>query len=139
MPGRVLAVLAIAAACSLWLPTYAGAQSATATIPVTGVDETGAGLGDAAMSVVNVATGLERTTATGAEGTCTVPFLPPGGYRVTARHDGFTPAEIPELVLNVGDLRDVRLLLKVARLGESLTVTAEPPRISTSPAVGTVV
>src|SRR5262245_7991824 len=44
-----------------------------------------------------------------------------------------------DLVLNVGDALDVKLVLKVASVGESLTVTATPARVSTLPSVATVV
>src|SRR4029453_5198640 len=80
-----------------------------------------------------------RTAASGARGNFAVGLLPPGTYRLTAQRNGFTPAEIAAVVLNVGDAVDVTLTLKVARLGESLTVTAEPGRGSMSPAGGGVV
>jgi len=139
MPSRVAAALAIVVASSLAPSTFAVAQSATATIIGTVLDQSGGVVRDAAVSVVNVATGSERTAFTGPDGTCTAAFLPPGTYRVTARHDGFTPAEMPDLVVNVGDRRDVTLLLKVPSVGESLTVTAETLPVSSSPAVATLV
>src|SRR5262245_27398671 len=139
MASRFLVVLAFALACVGGLSAYADAQSATGTISGIVVDETAAVVPGATMSLVNLATGLQRTVATDSGGRFVVALLPPGTYQVTGRHDGFNPAEINQLTLNVGDAVEVKLLLKVARLDQSVTVSAEPARVSTSPAVGTVV
>src|SRR5688500_9856636 len=117
----------------------AAGQGTTATISGTVIDDTAAVVRHASIRAVNVATGVERTTATGPMGTFTVALLPPGLYRVTAQHDGFTPAEIGGLSLNVGDTVQLKMLLKVARVGAAITVSAQLARISTLPAVGTVV
>ena len=131
------AVLAVAYA--LGVVTAAAGQAATATITGTVVDESSAIVRDATIHLVNLETGLLRTATVGAQGTFAVTLLPPGAYRLTAQHGDFTPAEIAEIVLNVGEALDVTLVLKVPRIGESLTVTAEPARVSMLPAVGTVV
>jgi hypothetical protein len=55
------------------------------------------------------------------------------------RSDGFRPAEIAALDLNVGDNVGLRLVLRVPRVGESVTISAEAARVSASPAVSTVV
>jgi hypothetical protein len=131
--------VAVAAACSLALCTLASAQAATATIGGTVVDETSAVVRDAAIRAVNLGTGLQRTATSGAQGTFTLALLPPGRYRVTAERDGFVAADVHDLVLNVGDTLALRLLLRVAGVGEAVTVAGGAARISTSPAVATVV
>jgi carboxypeptidase family protein/TonB-dependent receptor-like protein len=123
----------------LALSTLVHAQATTATLGGTVVDESDAIVPETYITVVNLATGLRRTTTAGAQGTFVVPLLPPGRYRLTAQRGGFAPTEIGELVLNVGDDLNVKLMLKVAGVGTDVIVTAEPPRVSTSPAVGTVV
>src|SRR5687767_7941566 len=138
MPRRFRITVALVVAWSLVFCASASAQ-ATATIGGTVLDETSAVVRDAAIRVINLETGLQRTATAGAQGSFTLVLLPPGRYRVTALRDGFTPADIPELVLNVGDALALNLLLKVAGVGETVTVTSEPVRVSTSPAVGTVV
>jgi hypothetical protein len=137
--ARRFRAAALALIHALAIPAAALAQAATATINGVVVDETSAIVRDATIQLVNVETGLMRSVTVGAHGTFAVTLLPPGAYRLTAHHEDFTPAEITEIVLNVGDARDVTLVLKVPRLGESLTVTAEPARVSMLPAVGTVV
>jgi outer membrane receptor protein involved in Fe transport len=139
MHSRFLAILSAAVASLLALSTFVAAQAATASISGIVVDETGAVVRDAVITVVNVATGVERTATAAAQGTFAVPLLVPGIYRVTAQHDGFTPSLLPAVALNVGDVVAVKMLLKIARIGETVTVTAEPPRVSMSAAVGTVI
>ena len=51
----------------------------------------------------------------GRAGTFVVSLLPPGRYRLTAQRDGFVTTEIPDIVLNVGDVVDVTLLLQGGR------------------------
>jgi hypothetical protein len=138
MSRGVLAGLATVVACVSLTPPFAGAQAATAAIGGTVIDESSAVVRDAAIRVVNLGTGVVRIATAGTQGTFTVALLPPGRYQVTAERDGFDRADVSELVLNVGDALDLRLLLKVAGVGESITVGAAA-RVSTSPAVGTVV
>ena len=124
----------------LLLPTtLVHAQAATATLGGTVLDESHGVVPGVLITVVNLATGLQRTTTAGARGTFVEPLLPPGRYRLTAQGGDFALAEIKELVLNVGDDVAVTLVLKVARVGETVVVTAALPRVSTSPGVGTVV
>src|SRR5262245_46163135 len=79
------------------------AQSATATLSGTAVDETGAVIPEADITVLHVATRLKRENSSSYEGYFTFPLLAPGRYTVTAQRQGFTPAEIRDLVLNVND------------------------------------
>lgn len=81
------------------LATSAPAQVATATVRGTVIDESGAVVPDVRVAAVNVATGLQRTTSTGDQGTFAVPLLPPGVYKVTAERDGFRPTQITALVV----------------------------------------
>jgi hypothetical protein len=139
MSRRFCAAAAIALACVIVPTSLAGAQAASATINGIITDESFAVVRDASIRIVNLGTGLRRTATVGAQGTFTVALLPPGRYRVTGERDGFAPADISELVLNVGDVLDLKLVLRVAGVRESLTVAAAPPRVSVSPAVSTVV
>jgi hypothetical protein len=124
--------------CLAVTPTAFG-QSASAMLSGVVVDETGAVVPEVTVRVLNRATGWQRMETTSREGTFTVPLLPPGQYIVRAQRDGFTPLEVPDVVLNVNDQIALRLQLKVAQVGESVTVTAEPPRLNTSPGVSTVI
>src|SRR6185295_17101510 len=60
------------------------AQSATATMSGTVLDQNGAVLAGVNVKVINVEQGFQRTITTSDEGTFVVPLLPPGKYMVTA-------------------------------------------------------
>jgi len=123
----------------LALSTLVRAQSTTATLGGTVLDESSAVVPDAKIAVVNLDTGLRRETTADARGSFVVALLSPGRYRVTAERDGFTLTEIAALDLNVGDNLALRLVLKIPSVDQSVTVSAEATRVSTSSAVSTVV
>jgi hypothetical protein len=137
MSGSTLWVWVLVAC--LCMPGLARAQSAAATLSGVVVDETGAVVPDVSVTVLNRATGWQRVETTSREGAFTVPLLPAGRYVVRAQRDGFTPLEVRDVALNVNDEIVLRLQLKVAEVGESVTVVAEPSRLRTSPAVATVI
>lgn len=91
------------------------------------------------VTVTSLATGWRQTVTTEADGGFIVPSLSPGTYRVRLQREGFVPAEIPTLVLNVNDQRAIRVRLTVAGVGETVSVQAEPARISAGASVGTVI
>lgn len=125
----------------LWIllaAAHVAAQS-TATLTVTVVDQSDAVLPRAIVTITNAATLVQRRAAASDEGHATFPLLPPGGYIVRTELDGFVSAETPEVVLNVNDQVAIQVQLRLAAVGESVSVVAEPPRMSTSSAVGTVV
>jgi hypothetical protein len=123
---------------TLATPTPAAAQS-TATLSVVVVDQSDAVLPQATVTVTNAATMLQRRSITSDAGQATFPLLPPGGYIVRTEHAGFAPAEAPEVVLTVNDQVAIQVKLRVETIGEDVSVVAEPPRMSTSSAVGMVV
>jgi len=139
MNQRLYACSLAAVVAILALASFARAQASTATLAGIVLDDTGAVVPDVQVAVTNLGTGLQRAAVAGAQGRFVIPLLPPGRYRLTARRDGFATAEMTDLVLNVGDDLDVKLLLKVAGINADVTVSAEPPRVSTSPTVSTVV
>src|SRR5262245_55362914 len=95
------------------LPALLGAQSPTATLGGTVVDQTGAVVPDVEVMVLNTETKAERRGLTGREGHFTIALLPPGHYAVRAQRQGFTPAEVSDVVLNVNDQIELRIQLKV--------------------------
>ncbi len=83
----------------------ASAQSATATLSGTVVDDREAVVPGVEVTIVNPATGLKRTTKTNDAGSYFFPALAPGSYSVTTQRDGFAPAEVKDVILNVNDQR----------------------------------
>jgi hypothetical protein len=138
---RWLPVLALLISLDLAIGIPAAySQSATATLSGNIEDQNGAVVSGASVTVQNIATSLERQATTSSAGSFTIPLLPPGTYIVTVRRDGFTPAEIRDVVLNVNDQRSLQIQLKVGQIGgETVNVNSDPSLIDESPAVGTVV
>src|SRR5262249_56204780 len=89
--GRVVAGLLVLGVTS-GLPS---AQSPTASVSGTIVDETGAAIADVVVALVDAATAQRREATTTAEGTFVIALLPPGRYSMSARREGFTPLEAP--------------------------------------------
>ncbi|MDQ3648892.1 MAG: TonB-dependent receptor [Acidobacteriota bacterium] len=127
----------------LWIFLFslqlAHAQGTTATLSGTVVDSSGSAVTEVSLTVTNENTRLQRETTSGSEGYFAVPLLPPGRYIVTAKRQGFNPAEIKDLVLQVGDQLDIRVPLSASGPTEIISVVDETSLIQTSPAVSTVI
>ena len=116
------------------------AQGATATLSGVVIDQAGAVIPGANIAVISIAQGFQRTTTTNDEGIFVVPLLPPGNFTVKAEHEGFNPAEVRDVILNVNDQRTVKISLKVGNLtNQTVDVLDSPTLIDESPAVGTTV
>lgn len=133
-----LRLLLLFAICALPFASVQ-AQSATATLSGTVVDQNGAVVAGANITVTNTATGLSRQATTNDEGGFTVPLLQPSTYNVGAERDGFAPLRVENVVLNVGDQKAIKIQLKAGDVNATVQVQSEAPLIDESPAVGTVV
>jgi hypothetical protein len=118
---------------------FAEAQSATATLSGTVQDQNGAIIPGAAVTVINVGTGARRQTTTSDSGSFTIPLLQPSTYKLRVEQTGFSPIEVSEVVLNVGDQKALQIQLKAGDVNATVQVTSEASLISESPAVATVV
>jgi len=97
----------------LWstLSAPASGQTPTATLNGTILDEKGAVVVGASVTVVNTSTSLQREVNTNDAGYFTVPLLPPGNYRLFALGDGFCPIEIQAIVLRANDQKSLKIQL----------------------------
>src|SRR6266436_1657822 len=120
------------------VPTVSG-QSATATLSGTVTDQNGAIVPGVSITVLNLSTALRRQATTTEQGYFTVPLLPPGTYSVKAQGQGFTPIEVQNVVLNVGDQKALQIQLKAGDISATVQVVNDLPLINESPAVGTVI
>ena len=138
MRGRnVWPVLAIVLA--LVMP--ASAQTvAVAQLSGTVVDESGAALPGAQVTVTHTDTGMNRFVITGSNGAYVFTNLPVGPYKLGAKMSGFSVFEQTGIVLAVGDARSVNVTLKVGALTETVSVRADATLVETrSVGLGTVV
>src|SRR5215472_9427281 len=95
--------------CSLTM--FAGAQSPnTATIVVQVIDQSGAVLDAADVSLVNTATGAVRQATSGVDGSATIPALSlTGKYRVVVSKRGFGTEEVNDITLRSGETATLKV------------------------------
>ena len=109
------------------------AQTFRGTILGTVTDPSGAVLSGAKVTVRNLATGLERTTLTSADGSYAVPELPIGTYTVTVTQSGFQTSVISGVVVDVASERRVDSQLKTGQVATVVEVTGETvPQVETT-------
>lgn len=119
--------------------TKVRAQGATATLSGNVKDETGAVVTGASVSVISVTQGFQRTAVSNGEGAFAFPLLSPGRYNVKAEHQGFAPAQVTGVVLNVNDQTIITILLKVGNITQTVEIVDASKLIEESATVSTVV
>jgi hypothetical protein len=124
--GLIRAVCA--ASCLLSFAARSSAQPLTATLLVDVRDTTGAPLPGVALSVVHLASGVERSATTTAEGLAAVPLLQPGDYTVKASLGGFKQTSVRTFHLEAGARRGFTIVLTPGDIAETVTVSADAVR-----------
>jgi hypothetical protein len=89
---------------------------ATSSLSGTVVDETGAVIADVRITVLNSATGFQRSTVTSENGYFIIPLLAPGNYTLTAEMPGFAVVTINNIIL----LTSINTALEIALLPKPL-------------------
>jgi hypothetical protein len=118
----------------------ASAQSTRATLSGIVIDQAGAVIPGVNIDVISVTQGFERATNTNNEGVFVVTSPLPGNYTIKAEHEGFNPAEVRNVILNVNDPRMIKISLKIGELqSTTVDVVDTPSLIDESSAVGTTV
>jgi hypothetical protein len=125
-------------ALSACLAPPATAQSPnTASMIVVVVDQNGAVVRGANVSVVNTATGATREAVAGDEGTATVAALPlTGKYKVTVTMTGFTSRDVTGLALRAGETATVKVELVTGGEQSEVTVYGTTEGVRTNPQIG---
>ncbi len=103
----------------------------TASVIVIVVDQTGAGVKDAKVSVVNTATGAARQSVSGSDGSATIPALSlTGTYTVGVSKEGFAHEELKDIALRSGETATltVKLLVGLGKAEVTVFGTAEGVR-----------
>ena len=129
MRVRIILAFFVLAATSLMAQTFRGTILGTVT------DPSGAVVPGAKVVVRNVATGLERTTQTSADGSYSVPELPIGTYTVTVTQSGFQTSVTSGVVVDVASERRVDAELKTGQVSQTVEVSGEAlPQVETTSA-----
>src|SRR6202167_3665887 len=86
----------------------------------------------ATVTARSLGTNLSYTATTNTAGYYVVPNLPPGQYELAAQAAGFSKSLQTGLTLTVGQTATLNVTLKVASVGETVTVTTQAPPVETS-------
>ena len=119
-PPSVLAALAV-----VWLASPLMAQRTTASLAGHVSDSSGAAVPEADIVVRHVATGVERTVKSNAEGNYVVTALPAGTYAVNVRRQGFQVYSVADLTLQVDQQATLNVELQVGSVTDTVSVTAD--------------
>jgi hypothetical protein len=109
----------------------------TASIIVTVVDQNGAVVRGANVSVVNTATGATREAVSGDEGTATIAALPlTGEYKVHVTMTGFTAEDATGLTLRAGETAKVKVKMVVSGGTSEVTIVGTTEGVRSTPQIG---
>ena len=121
---RRAVLLVLLAACLFALPTLSAAgQVGAAALTGQVVDETGAAIPGALITVRRSSTASERRIESDSEGAFSVSELAAGDYEITATSAGFAVA-VQRVSLRPGEVRRIPLQLRVGGLTEDVVVVA---------------
>ena len=116
---------------------FAAQSPNTATMIITVVDQNGGVVKDAKISVINTATGAERETVSGDEGSATIAALPlTGEYKVTVTMTGFTAEDVTGLTLRAGETATVKVKLVASGGKSEVTVYGTTEGVRANPQIG---
>ena len=128
MIGSLLTLVALLLCTSV----AARAQVVTASVRGTIMDEQGAAVAGADVTIANSATGYSRTAKTGVDGQYSFQELPLGVYSLHVSHSGFKSETQTGITLHVNDSLVLNVSLKVGAITESVTVEAAPVAVETT-------
>ena len=133
MGRRVCALILACLGCAglAWSQT----QIAGGVIQGTVIDPTGALLPGVTVEIRHLDTNLTTTRTTDDDGRFVALALPPGGYTVTMRLQGFKTVVQENVVLTVGQSANLNTRLEVSTIAETVTVSARPTVETTRSAV----
>ena len=126
----------ISAASTNVIAQIGGSGSIQGTV----TDPGGAVVPGAAVTVTNIATGVETSKQTNDAGVYVIAPLPPGEYRVVVKLAGFQTLIQEKVIVDALTAVTVNLSLKVGAVTETVTVSEAPSQLNTSdPRLGTTI
>jgi len=126
--------------CFAFLLTSVVAMAQTSQINGTISDASGAAVQAAAIKATQTATGVVRTTVSGADGGYVFANLPIGPYLLEVTKEGFNKYAQSGIVLQVDSQPTIDISMKVGAVNEQVTVDANAAQVETrTTAIGGVV
>jgi hypothetical protein len=123
-----LALLAALPALAARAQEFRGSISGRVT------EASGAAVPNATVTVTNTGTNTSSTATTNDSGDYVVPYLTPGGYRVTVEAAGFKKSLRQDIEIRVGDKLALDFALEVGQVQETVNVTSDAPLLDTASA-----
>jgi hypothetical protein len=137
---RQCAVWMFATLIPLSFHTYCRAQVSSATLSIHIVDTTGAGITNASVIVRDTDNEQQQHATSDKAGSATFSFLKPGHYALRISKEQFSDVSLEGLTLNIGDEKQLQLMLKVGSAAQTVTVNEDGLTINTADAsVSTVI
>ena len=125
------------------IPVFSQAPGGLSEISGTVHDVTGAAIADAEVEISNPSKGVRQVLRTSDGGVFDAPALAPAvGYEVTITKQGFTPYEVKDIALEVGQNMNLVATMSVAGTSTEVQVIGEAPLVddtktSVSQVIGT--
>ena len=132
----LLFVFGFLAQCAFLLsvPTAFAQTADTGSLVGTVTDSSGATVPDAAIKVVNEATGDTRDLVSQSNGNYQVPLLVPGTYRIEVSKAGFKTEVLEGISVSVTETRTTNIKLQVGEVTQTVTVNAQADILQTNSA-----
>ncbi len=119
-----LCTLAATIFAGVLAPVTLPAQTNTALVAGTVLDQSGQPLPQAAVTIKSEATGAIRSAITGPDGHFKVDGVPAGMYSITVAASGFTTSNKSEVEVALGKSDNLSITLAVSNVSQSIEVTA---------------
>ena len=133
------ALVAVVAAM-LIVPNRVAGQFTTASLSGNVVDQSGAAIPDAKVTVQNVDTGFSQTVSTGPAGDYLFPRLPVGKYKLTVEKEGLQTYVQSGIELAVNQAATQKIAMSVGAISQQVTITGDASVVTTESAtVGQVI
>lgn len=133
----VVAALVLAAVALISAAPALAQSPNTASMVVTVVDQNGAVVKGASVTVTNTATGATREAVSGDEGTATIAGLPlTGEYKVHVTMTGFTADDATGLALRAGETAKVKVKMVASGGTSEVTIVGTTEGVQSTPQIG---
>src|SRR5882672_2871192 len=119
---------------ALGLPQRTFGQATTGSISGIVLDSNQGSVPNADVKITNVETGAERGATTSAEGLFAVPRLALGNYVVRVTKQGFRVYEVHSVTVVLGQDTNLRVVLEIGNVSETVTVEGSSPLVETTTA-----
>jgi hypothetical protein len=115
----------------LLMTATAFSQVGTGIIRGVVTDVSGARIGNAEVTVTNTQTGVTEKQITDSAGVYNVPSISIGTYKVQVQNQGFKTAYVNDVVLSVGETKEVNVSLIVGQISQEVSVEAQVAQVDT--------